>query len=73
LLGSLLCQFSGSSWAWSTMASMSEASARVTTSASRPSITARACLPEPPCEAFTVTLSPVFAFQSAMKAWSNSA
>ena len=46
------------------MASMSAASASVTTSASRPSITARACAPEPPCEARTSTVSPVFAFQS---------
>src|SRR3989442_771824 len=45
------------------MASMSYASARVTTSASRPSTTARACLPDPPCDWFTTTLTPVFSFQ----------
>jgi len=53
-------------------ASMSGASARVTTSASRPSITARACLPEPPCDCAIVTVSPVVAFQSATNAASNS-
>ena len=40
----------------------------VTTSASRPSATDRACLLEPPCDWLTVTVSPVLAFQSAMKA-----
>ena len=47
---------------------MSPASASVTTSASRPSITARACLPEPPCDCLIVTVSPVFAFQYLAKA-----
>ena len=32
------------------MASMSDASAKVTTEASNPCITLRACLPEPPCD-----------------------
>ncbi len=50
------------------MASMSAASASVTTSALRPSITERACAPEPPCEAWIVTVSPVLAFQSSAKA-----
>ena len=31
-------------------------------------MTARACAPEPPCEAWIVTVSPVLAFQSAAKA-----
>ena len=35
---------------WLAIASMSAASASVTTSASSPSITARACVPEPPCD-----------------------
>jgi hypothetical protein len=43
------------------IASMSYASASVTTSASRPSITARACLPEPPCDCSIVTFCPVLA------------
>ena len=47
---------------------MSAASARVTTSASRPSITARACAPEPPCDCLTTTSSPVLAFQYLAKA-----
>jgi hypothetical protein len=47
---------------------MSAASARVTTSACSPSITARACLPEPPWLWFSVTDAPVFAFQAAAKA-----
>ena len=38
----------------STMASMSGASASVTTSACKPSMTARACLPEPPWDWLTV-------------------
>src|SRR5437867_341512 len=50
------------------MASMSYASARVTTSASRPSTTARACLPEPPCDWFTTTVAPVLSFQYFAKA-----
>ena len=40
----------------------------VTTSASSPAITDSACLLEPPCDWLTVTVSPVLAFQSAMKA-----
>ena len=40
----------------------------VTTSASRPSATDPACLLDPPCDWLTVTVSPVLAFQSAMKA-----
>src|SRR2546425_10744092 len=58
------------------MASMSYASARVTTSASRPSTTARACLLDPPCDWFTTTLAPVFSFQylanAALKSWYSS-
>jgi hypothetical protein len=45
---------------------MSGASAKVTTSASSPSMTVRAWAPEPPCEARILMLSPVFAFQSFM-------
>jgi len=40
----------------------------VTTSASSPSITARACFPEPPWDCSIVTVWPVFAFQAAAKA-----
>ncbi len=50
------------------MASMSPAKARVTTSASSPSITERACLPEPPCEVRMVTFWPVLACHSLAKA-----
>ena len=50
------------------MASMSPASARVTTSASSPSITERACLPEPPCEVRMVTFWPVLACHCLAKA-----
>ena len=38
---------------------MSSASASVTTSASSPSMTERACLPEPPCDCLMVTSWPV--------------
>ena len=59
-----------------TIASMSYASASVTTSASRPSITPRACPPDPPCDCFTVMVWPVFAFQylvnAALKSWYSS-
>jgi len=47
---------------------MSGAWFMVTTSASRPAATAMACLLEPPCDWFTVTLSPPCAFQCAAKA-----
>jgi len=50
------------------MASISLSSASVTTSALMPSITERACLPDPPWEARMVTVSPVSAFQWAAKA-----
>ena len=49
------------------IASMSQASARVTTSASRPSITARACLPEPPWDCWSSIVCPVFAVHSRAK------
>src|SRR6476620_4312850 len=55
---------------------MSYASARVTTSASRPSITDRACLPEPPCDWLMVTACPFFTFHwaanAALTAWYSS-
>jgi hypothetical protein len=54
------------------MASMSAASARVTMSASSPSITARACLPEPPCDIRTVKVSPVCCCHWSAKALLNS-
>ena len=53
------------------MALMSLSSASVTTSASSPSITARACLPDPPCDCWMVTVSPVSAFHLAAKASLN--
>jgi hypothetical protein len=63
--GSRVAQSAGSSFflLLATMASMSPASPRVTTSAGRPSMTERACLPDPPCDCLTVTTSPVFFFQ----------
>src|SRR5689334_6865044 len=55
---------------------MSSASASVTTSASRPSITERACLPEPPCDCLIATFSPAFACQylanAGLKSWYSS-
>jgi hypothetical protein len=45
------------------MASMSYASASVTTSASSPSMTARACAPEPPCDCRIDARWPVLACQ----------
>src|SRR5262245_50024317 len=63
LCGKRDCQFTGSSLPLVATASMSPASASVTTSAGRPSMTVRACLPEPPCDCLTVTSSPVLPFQ----------
>ena len=48
---------------WLAIWSMSPASASVTTSAARPSITERAWRPEPPCDWLILTVSPVFFFQ----------
>ena len=67
LLGSRLAQSSGISLARA-MASMSLAWFMVTTSASRPSITERACLLEPPCDWLTVTSSPLCCFQARWNA-----
>ena len=66
--GSLDCQSAGRRSPWTWRLSMSEARARVTTSAWRPSMTERAWAPEPPWDCFTTTSSPVFAFQYAEKA-----
>src|ERR1044072_3584201 len=68
LLGRRLCQLMGSSLPFSAIASTSAASASVTTSAGRPSITERACLPDPPCDWLILTSSPGFAFQYLAKA-----
>jgi hypothetical protein len=62
LFGNRLAQSSGISLARA-IASMSLDWFIVTTSASRPSITERACLLEPPCDWLTVTSSPVCCFQ----------
>ena len=62
LFGSRFCQSLFTRPDFSTMASMSPDSASVTTSASRPSITDRACLPEPPCDWLTSSVCPVFCF-----------
>ena len=61
LCGKRVCQFSGSSLPFCAIASMSYASASVTTSASMPSITLLACAPEPPCDCLMTTFSPVLA------------
>src|SRR5215468_7151480 len=58
-----LAQLIGNSLPCAATASISAASASVTTSAARPSITERACLPEPPCDWLILTSSPVFCFQ----------
>ena len=50
------------------IASMSYASANVTTSASRPSITDRACLPDPPWDWLIVTAPPPRRAHSRAKA-----
>ncbi len=75
MFGSRVCQLRGMRPDWA-MASMSYARASVTTSASSPSITARACLPEPPCDWLIATFSPLFPFQyfakAALKSWYSS-
>src|SRR5882724_4833982 len=63
LSGKRLAQLMGSSFPWVATASMSAASARVTTSAESPSMTERACLPDPPCDWLILTSWPVLAFQ----------
>ena len=55
-------------WRVLAIASMSYAKARVTTSASSPSMTARACLPEPPWDISTVNSPPPSSFQCLAKA-----
>ena len=50
------------------IASMCAAEASVTTSAFKPSITARACSPEPPCDMRTATRPPVAFSQEAANA-----
>ena len=55
------------------MASISTEIASETTSAGSPSITERACLPEPPWDILISTFSPVFSFQKAAKAGLSSA
>ncbi|MCY1180290.1 hypothetical protein D9M73_207220 [compost metagenome] len=66
--GRRACQSAGNSLPSLFSSSMSPARARVTTSAFRPSITARACLPEPPWDCCTVRSSPPAAFQCLAKA-----
>src|SRR5207247_7451506 len=68
LFGRRDCQFAGNSLAFWAMASMSYAKASVTTSASSPSITARACLLDPPCDCWISTVCPDLAFQYFAKA-----
>jgi hypothetical protein len=61
--GRRFCQAAGKSFPCFAIASMSLASASVTTSADSPSMTERACLPEPPWDCLMLTVSPVFFFQ----------
>ncbi|MNH40658.1 hypothetical protein D3C79_1020140 [compost metagenome] len=55
--GRRFCQSSGKVLPSLAISSMSPARARVTTSARKPSITARPCLPEPPWDCWIFTLS----------------
>src|SRR4030095_2064973 len=59
LLGRRRCQSTGSSLARWTISSMSWANASVPTSASSPSMTARAWRPEPPCDCLIATACPL--------------
>ncbi len=59
LSGKCFCQSALTRSPFLCNASISAASASVTTSASSPSITERACLPEPPCDCLIVTSLPV--------------
>ncbi len=68
LSGSRLAQSAAISLPRLAIASMSLDWFIVTTSASRPSITERACLLEPPCDWFSVMSSPAVAFQWRAKA-----
>ena len=68
LSGRRRAQSAGSSPPRAAMASMSLDWFIVTTSASRPSMTDRACLLEPPCDCSRRTSSPVLFFQSRTKA-----
>ena len=63
-----ICQSAGILPDLAAMASTSLASARVTTCAARPSMTARAWAPEPPCEASMVSAAWPSACQCALKA-----
>ena len=65
--GRRFAQSGESNFDFCAIASMSYAKARVTTSASKPSITARACAPEPPCDWLIETSTPVFFFQYSLK------
>jgi hypothetical protein len=67
-LGSRVAQLAGSSAPRSARTSMSVAWFIVTTSASRPSSTLRACLLDPPCDWLTTRGAPPACFQCAMKA-----
>ena len=73
LCGSFFCHSAVSQPPCFARASVSPASASVATSASRPSMIERACLPEPPCDCLIVTSCPVLAFQYFENAGLNSA
>ena len=66
--GRRCCQLAAMRPDFDWIASMSYDIASVTRSASRPSITARACLPEPPCDWLTVSVCPVLLCQCLAKA-----
>ena len=61
--GNRFCQSDAISFPFSAIASMSYASASVTMSPPNPSMTERACFPEPPWDCWITIVSPVFCFQ----------
>src|SRR5688572_3495457 len=68
LSGRRFCQSAAICAPLSWITSMSYASARVTTSAPRPSITERACALDPPCDCLIVTSCPLCCFQCVTNA-----
>jgi hypothetical protein len=72
LCGRRFCQSAGISRAFGELVDVVGQRQRHHVGVSRPSITERACLPEPPWLCLTVTTSPVFFCQWAAKALLNS-
>src|SRR5258705_6794687 len=63
LFGNNVRQLAGIFFVWVATALMSPSSASVSTSARKPSITARACDPEPECDCRMEMALPAFSFQ----------